>query len=205
VQRSCAMMDEDRRRDPQNREYQRGHAVCQSMLAGALLMAGQLAEARAAARASVAALDTLVSEAGALSDWPMQALAARLRLAEVDAADGHCASALAALEAIEQHADAGSLTRLQRTRLRLLQGRCLAQQGELAGAHAAYAQSAAELGEPGDDAPAIDLAYAAVAAIGMGDAARRALQLDRLRARGYRGTLVREACARAGLSDCLEP
>lgn len=205
VRRSCAMMDEDRRRDPQNREYQRGHAVCQSMLAGALLMAGQLADARAAALASVAALDTLVSEAGAQSDWPMQALAARLRLAEVDAADGRCAPALAALEAIEQHADGGSLTRLQRTRLRLLQGRCLAQQGDLAAAHAAYAQSVAELGEPGDDAPAIDLAYAAVAAIGMGDAARRALQLDRLRTRGYRGTLVREACARAGLSDCLEP
>jgi hypothetical protein len=44
-----------------------------------------------------------------------------------------------------------------------------------------------------------------VAAIGMGDAAHQALQLGRLRARGYRGTLVREACARAGLGDCLEP
>lgn len=110
VRRSCTMMDEDRRRDLQNREYQRGHAVCQSMLAGALLMAGQFADARAAAVASVAALDTLVSEAGAQSDWPMQALAARLRLAEVEAADGQCATALAALEAIEQHPDAGSPT-----------------------------------------------------------------------------------------------
>ncbi len=205
VRRSCTMMDEDRRRDLQNREYQRGHAVCQSMLAGALLMAGQFADARAAAVASVAALDTLVSEAGAQSDWPMQALAARLRLAEVEAADGQCATALAALEAIEQHPDAGSLTRLQRTRLRLLQGRCLAQQGDAKAARTTYAQAAAALGQLGDDAPAIDLAYAAIAAIGMRDTGRQALELGRLRARGYRGTLVREACARAGLSDCLEP
>ena len=47
VQRSCDMMERDRRRDPQNREYQRGHAVCQSMLAGALLTLGRTDEARA--------------------------------------------------------------------------------------------------------------------------------------------------------------
>lgn len=109
------------------------------------------------------------------------------------------------MEAIEQHSDAGSLTRLQRTRLRLLQGRCLAQQGASAAALAAHAQAAAALGELGDDAPAVDLAYAAVAAIGMRDTGRQALELGRLRSRGYRGTLVREACARAGLGDCLEP
>jgi hypothetical protein len=175
------------------------------MLAGALLTAGQLVEARVTAATSVAALDALVGAAGAQSDWPMQALAARLRLAEVDAADGRCATAQAELQAIERHADAGSLTRLQRTRLRLLQGRCLAHQGDAAAARTAYAQAAAALGELGDDAPAIDLAYAAIAAIGMRDTGRQALALGRLRARGYRGTLVREACARAGLGNCLEP
>ena len=204
VQRSCDMMERDRRRDPQNREYQRGHAVCQSMLAGALLTLGRTDEARVAATASATELDTLVREAGAQSDWPMQALATRLRLAEIHAAEGRCAAALTALEEIQGHPDAGGLTRLQRTRLRLLQGRCLAEQSS-GDARSAYAQALAELGELGDDARAIDLAYAAVAAIGMRDSRRQALELARLRARGYRGTLLREACARAGLGDCLEP
>lgn len=200
VSRGCALLAKARRRDPEDREHARNHAVCLAMRAGTLMLLGRLEEAAAQARASVAALEQLLSEAGAQSDWPGQLVASRVRLAEIESAAGRCAPATAVLDALTAGAGEAAPGKLQRVRIDLVRARC-AQDRERA--RQARTDAAATLGEVAAGSASNDLAWAAVIAIESDEAALREQYLRWLRERGYRGTLVRQACARARLPECL--
>lgn len=206
ARRSCGMLLKDQQRDPENREYQRAYPICLALQASILMTLGRYAEARVQAQASVAGLDRLIEQAGPKSDWPLQRALSYLRLAEVEQADGQCAAALLAVAGFDRLTaeQREGLSRNHQARRQLLAARCAMAAGTAADATAAYAAVLDAVGEIGDATSIAGLALAAVVAIETGQVAEQNRLLALLGERGYRGSMVINACRKAGRTTCLQ-